>query len=85
MKSCCQISVAVLKGEAKSQKLYTVVVVRNKAVVGHLQKQISKLCSPFTKRGRTIEWRITGSRRYLVDIPQRSLMFIPKIGRSIEF
>ena len=40
-----------------------------KAIVGHLPKKISKVCSLFLHRGGTVRCEVTGGRNYSCDLP----------------
>jgi hypothetical protein len=52
---------------------YAVAVVSDGNTVGHVPRMISAACSLFLQRSGTIICRITGSRRYSVDLPQGGL------------
>ena len=43
------------------------------AVISHLPQKISQICSPFIRRGGTIECIVTGTRTYSSDLPQGGL------------
>ena len=53
--------------------LFSVAVIKNDYVVGHVPKKISTTCSLFLRRGGTIMCTINGSRRYSQDLPQGGL------------
>ena len=52
---------------------YAVAVIKDDAVIGHLPRTISKLCSIFLRRGCTIQCRVIGSRQYSAGLPQGGL------------
>ena len=50
---------------SNSQDRYAVAVKKEgSSIVGHLPKNVSRVCSLFLRRGGTIECTITGTRRY---------------------
>ena len=49
---------------------WTVKVLKNDEIVGHLPKKISTLCSLFIRQGGLIKCEVTGSRRYSQDLVQ---------------
>lgn len=49
---------------------YAVAVIKEDEIIGHLPREISRICSLFLLRGGSITCRITGSRRYSADLPQ---------------
>ena len=49
---------------------YSVAVIKSGAVVGHLPRKISKLCSIFLRRGGSIHCEVIGGRRYSEDLHQ---------------
>ena len=49
---------------------YTVAVVREGTVVGHVPRRISRVCSLFIIRGGVIRCCVTDRRRYSSDLPQ---------------
>ena len=51
---------------------YTIKVLKNDEIVGHLSKKISMLCL-FIRRGGLIKSEVTGSRRYSQDLVQGGL------------
>lgn len=46
---------------------------RENVIVGHVPKVISSLCNIFIAQGGTLECRVTGHKRYSVDLPQGGL------------
>ncbi len=64
---------------SNSHDPFAMAVMRNSTsgpavVVGHVPRRLSALCSLFLRRtGSIITCRITGSRRYSTDLPQRGL------------
>lgn len=52
---------------------YSVGVVKDGNIVGHLPRKISHLCSLFIRRGGTILCRIRGTQQYSRDLPQGGL------------
>ena len=52
---------------------YAVAVICDSEIVGHAPRRISAACALFLQRSGTIHCRITGSRRYSVDLPQGGL------------
>ena len=42
-------------------------------IIGHLPHKISRACSLFLRGGNEITCRVTGHRRYSVDLPQGGL------------
>lgn len=52
---------------------YAVSVVKNGTVVGHLPKEVSRLCSLFLRRGGEIMCEVTGNRRHSRDLIQGGL------------
>ena len=55
---------------SNSQVRYAVAVKKEGSIVGHLPKNVSRVCSLFLRRGGTIECTITGTRRYSADLVQ---------------
>ena len=53
-----------------SYDTFAVAVKNDTAVVGHVPRLISSICSLYIRRGGSIECTITGSRRYSADLPQ---------------
>ena len=53
--------------------LFSVAVIKNDYVVGHVPKKISTTCSLFLRHGGNIMCIVTGSRRYSQDLPQGGL------------
>ena len=49
---------------------YAVAVIRDNVVVGHLPKNISRICSLFLRSGGTIKVEVTGQKRYSSDLAQ---------------
>ena len=45
-------------------------VVRSAAVVGHIPKKISSVCSMFLRQSGTIKCQVTASKRYSEDLPR---------------
>ena len=58
---------------SNSQDRYAVAVKKEGSIVGHLPKNVSRVCSLFLRRGGTIECTITGTRRYSADLVQGGL------------
>ena len=52
---------------------YAVAVKKDGTIIGHLPRIISRACSLFLRRGNFISRRITGHRRYSVDLLQGGL------------
>jgi len=52
---------------------YAVVVIKDDIIIGHLPRNISRVCSLFLRRGGSIICTVTGSRRYSADLPQGGL------------
>ena len=52
---------------------YAVAVKKDGIVIGHLPKKVSRICSLFLRRERTIRCTVTGTRRYSEDLPQGGL------------
>lgn len=53
--------------------VYTVAVVEEENIVGHVARSISPVCNLFITRGGTIDCEITGPRQYSSDLPQGGL------------
>ena len=51
---------------------FAVAVIKESQVVGHVRREISSICSIFLLSG-TIRCEVTGSRQYLLDLPQGGL------------
>ncbi len=56
-----------------SKDRYSVTVLDGENIVGHLPKQISRLCSLFLRQDGLIECVVTSRRRYSSDLPQGGL------------
>ena len=52
---------------------YAVAVRKDRIIIGHLPRKISRTCSLFLRRGSEITCRVTGHTRYSVDLPQGGL------------
>ncbi len=52
---------------------FAVAVLRDDAIVGHIPRKISSICSLFLRRNGLISCQVTGSRRYSEDLPQGGL------------
>ena len=52
---------------------YTVAVMKDETIIGHLPQKISRLCSLFLRRGNSITGCVMGHRRYSSDLPQGGL------------
>ena len=52
---------------------YAVCVKKDDSIIGHLPKNISRICSLFLRRGGSISCIVAGSRRYLSDLSQGGL------------
>ena len=46
---------------------YAVAVLKDGMIIGHLPRMISKVCSLFLRRGRSITCSVTGRKRYSTD------------------
>ncbi len=44
--------------------LFAVAVLKDEAIVGHVPRKISSICSLFVLRNGSVSCRVTGSRRY---------------------
>ena len=49
---------------------YTVSVLKQRQIVGHIPHNISRACSVFLRSHVTIKCTVTGNRRYSSDLPQ---------------
>ena len=58
------------KEQGNIHDVYTVAVVEDDVIVGHVPRAISAVCYLFIKKGGTISCEITGSHRYSSDLPQ---------------
>ena len=52
---------------------YAVAVKKDRTIIGHLPRKVSRVCSLFLQRGRIIHCTVTGRRRYSGDLPQGGL------------
>ena len=52
---------------------YAVAVTKDGVVIGHLLRKVSRVCSLFLRRSGRIHCRVTGGRRYPIDLPQGGL------------
>jgi len=52
---------------------YTVALIKDDVVVGHVPRNISVACSAFLRRGGVITCTVTGVRQYSNDLPQEGL------------
>ena len=52
---------------------YAIAVKKDETVIGHLPRNLSRVCSLFIRRGGTIDCTVTGARRYSADLPQGGL------------
>ena len=52
---------------------YAVAIKKDGIIIGHLPRKISRTCSLFLRRGNEITCRVTGHRRYSVNLPQGGL------------
>ena len=52
---------------------YAVAVIKDGVVVGHVPRKFSRMCSLFLARGGVIYCKVTGERRYSIDLPQGGL------------
>ena len=52
---------------------FAVAVIKSGAIVGHVPRRISSICSVFLRRNGSIMCRVTGSRRFSVDLVQGGL------------
>ena len=48
---------------------YAVAVKKDRTIIGHLPRKVSRVCSLFLWRGRIIHCTVTGRRRYSGDLP----------------
>ena len=53
-----------------SSDLYAVAVLKDRTIVGHLPRKISRICSLFMRRGGAITCLVNGRRKYSADLPQ---------------
>lgn len=58
---------------AYESDMHAVAVIKSGTTVGHLPRKISRVCSIFLRRGRSIHCTVTGGRRYSSDLPQGGL------------
>lgn len=58
---------------SNAEDRYAVSVKKGESIVGHLPRNISRICSLFLRRGGTIECTVTGGRRYSHDLVQGGL------------
>ncbi len=49
---------------------FTVTVIKNGTIVGHLHRRISRVCTLFMRRGGVIQCQVTGRRKYSCDLAQ---------------
>ena len=49
---------------------YAVAVIKDDDIIGHLPRNISRICSLFLLRGGSIKCQVNGTRRYSADLPQ---------------
>ena len=54
---------------------YTVSVLKDNKIVGHLPRKLSRVCAFFIGRGGSISCEISGTRRYSRDLQQGDLRF----------
>ena len=52
---------------------YVVAIKKDRTIIGHLPRAISRACSLFLRRGNSITCRVTGHRRYSADLWQEGL------------
>ena len=52
---------------------YAVAVTKDRTIVGHLPRKVSRVCSLFLKRGGRIDCVVTGRWRYSLDLRQGGL------------
>ena len=52
---------------------YAVAVKKDGTVIGHLPRNLSRVCSLFIRRGGTIECTVTGTKRYSADLSRGGL------------
>ena len=52
---------------------YVVAVLKEETIIGHLLQKTLKVRSLFLRRGGSICYKVTGSRRYSSDLPQAGL------------
>ena len=60
-------------GNAEDRYAVGVYITEENALVGHLPRRISLLCSIFLRRGGNISCKVSGARRYSADLPQGGL------------
>ena len=53
-----------------SHDWYAVAVKKNKVIIVHLPRKVSRVCSLFLKRGGVIKCTVSGRCRYSADLPQ---------------
>ena len=59
--------------QENSHDRYTAAVKRERRIIGHLPRKLSRLCLLFLRRGGAIFCTVTGGRRYSGDLPQGGL------------
>ena len=64
---------AMVRGLGNSHDAFSVAVMRNDVIVGHIPKKISSVCSIFLLHGGSIYCRVIGSRCYSAQLPQGGL------------
>ena len=52
---------------------YAVAIEKDGRIIGHLSREVSRVCALLLKRGGSIRCTVTGRRRYSADLPQGGL------------
>ena len=58
---------------SNSLDCYAVVVEKDRTIIGHLPRKVSRVSTLFLKKGSRINCTVTRGRRYSADLPQGSL------------
>ena len=58
---------------SNNHDLYAVAVTKDRTIVGHHPRKVSRVCSLFLRRCGRIDSEVTGRRRYLLDLRQGGL------------
>ena len=69
------------RGTGNAKDRYAVAVKKDRTVIGHLPKKVSRACSLFLRRVGNIQCSVTGRRQYFYDLPQGDL----EIPCSVKF
>ena len=59
-----------MQESSNPRERYAVSVQKDRQIVGHLPRNISRLCSLFIRRGGTVTATVTGEKRRSTDLPQ---------------